>query len=90
MAVKIHSVGPDHQYGWHAFQYLTVVPRIPVALLLIRCRVRRWAPKRGKAPLSSMLGDQAGAICWDAGAGTSYRGQSPTCQLVRVALGTFR
>src|ERR1035437_5268132 len=48
MAVKIQAVWPDHQYGWHAFQYLTAVPRIPAALLSIRCRARRWVPKRGR------------------------------------------
>jgi len=48
MAVKIHTVWPRHQYGRHAFQYLTVVRRIPAALLSIRCRARRWVPKRGK------------------------------------------
>src|ERR1035441_4351555 len=32
MAVKIHAVWPHHQYGWHAFQYLTVVRRILAAL----------------------------------------------------------
>jgi hypothetical protein len=47
MAVKIHAVWPHHQYGWHAFQYLTVVRRIPAALLSIRCRARRRVPKQG-------------------------------------------
>jgi hypothetical protein len=48
MAVKIHAVWPHHQYGWHAFQYLTIVRRSPAALLSIRCRARRWVLKRGK------------------------------------------
>ena len=33
MAVIIDAVWPHHQYGWHAFQYLTAVRRIPDALL---------------------------------------------------------
>jgi len=48
MAVKIHAVWPHHQYGWHAFQYLTVVRRIAAILLPIRCRARRWVPEQGK------------------------------------------
>jgi len=32
MAAKIDAIWPHHQYGRHAFQYLTVVPRIPVAI----------------------------------------------------------
>ena len=50
MAVKIYAVWPHHQYGWHAFQYLTVVRRIPDALLSIRCRARLWVPGLGSFP----------------------------------------
>ena len=35
VAVKLHAVRPYHQYGWHAFQYLTVMR------MLIRCPPRR-------------------------------------------------
>src|ERR1035441_5905046 len=49
MAVKIHAVWPHHPYGWHAFQYLTVVRRIPAAPLSIRCRTRRRVPKRSRS-----------------------------------------
>jgi hypothetical protein len=47
MAVKIHAVRPHHQYGWHVFQYLTVVRRIPAALSTICCLSQRWAPEQG-------------------------------------------
>jgi len=43
MAV-IDALWPHHQYGWHAFQYLTVLRWIPDALLSIRCRARLWVP----------------------------------------------
>ena len=54
MAVKIHPVWPHQQYGRHTLQYLTVVRRIPAALLSIRCRARRSVPKRGKHDRNSV------------------------------------
>ena len=72
MAVKIDAIWPHHQYGWHAFQYLTVVRRIPDALLSIRCRrsggYRDWADR-----LPSRLGNKGGSIAQNAGFGSTGR-----------------
>jgi hypothetical protein len=49
MAVKLHAVRPHQQYGLNVFQHLTVVRRIPAALLSIRRGARPSAPEQSKS-----------------------------------------
>ena len=60
MALKVYAIWPHHQYGWHAFQYLTVVRRIPAAPLSNPLPDAAAGTETKQVPLSSTLGDKGG------------------------------
>jgi hypothetical protein len=76
MAVKIQAVWPHHQDGWHAFQYLTVVRRIPASpgrSVVNPLPGAAVGAETRQVPLSSILRDKGGSIAQKAGFGTTGR-----------------
>src|ERR1039458_3218221 len=76
MAVKIHAVWPHHQYGWHAFQYLTVLPRIPCSTFVNPRPGAVVGAETRQIPLPSILCDYSRCPATQPTRGDPAEGQS--------------